>query len=59
MVSKKGKKKSFSVAEKNAFAAGRSYAKAKAGKRVVLSSRKERESFRNGVNSVRGRRGRK
>lgn len=34
---------------------GRAYAAAKAGKRVKISDEKQKQSFRNGVNAVRGK----
>lgn len=46
-------KEQYSEQEKKAFRAGKVYATAKAGKRVVLKTEKEKESFRNGVKSVR------
>ena len=48
----KGKKSQYSAAEKQAYAAGKAYAAAKAGQRVGLKTEKEKESFRNGMKSV-------
>ena len=45
-------KRSFSEREKRAFSAGRGYGAAKRGKRVKCNTAKEKQSFRNGVNSV-------
>ena len=45
----------YSTKERKAFHMGRAYAAAKAGKRVKLSDDKTKQSFRNGVNSVRGK----
>lgn len=46
-------KKQFTEREKRAFSAGKGYAAAKAGKRVACKTEKEKQSFRNGVKSVR------
>lgn len=48
-------KRQFTEREKRAFSAGKGYAAAKAGKRVACKTEKEKESFRNGVNAVRGK----
>ncbi len=48
-------KKQFTEREKRAFSAGKGYAAAKAGKRVACKTEKEKQSFRNGVNAVRGK----
>ena len=48
-------KKTYTAKEKKAYHMGRAYATAKAGKRVKCTSEKEKQSFRNGVNAVRGR----
>ena len=50
------KRKTYSDAEKRAYASGQAYAAAKKGKRVSLKTAKERKSFSNGVKSVRGKR---
>lgn len=47
------RKKKYSVREKRAYSAGRAYAAAKKGKRVRCNSYSEKQSFLNGVNSVR------
>lgn len=47
-------KKQYSEDEKRAWSAGRGFAAAKAGKRCSFKTQKERESFKNGVKSVRG-----
>ena len=44
-------KRSYTVKEKRAYDAGRAYAKAKAGKRMGLKTKKEQESFKNGYKS--------
>lgn len=49
-------KKSYSAKERKAYHMGRAYAAAKAGKRVNCPDSKSKQSFRNGVNSVRGKR---
>ena len=43
----------FTEREKRAFSAGKGYAAAKAGKRVACKTEREKQSFRNGVKSVR------
>lgn len=48
-------KKTYTAKERKAYHMGRAYAAAKAGKRVKCTSEKEKQSFRNGVNAVRGR----
>lgn len=48
-------KRTFSEREKRAFSAGKGYAAAKAGKRVKCETEAEKQSFRNGVNAVRGK----
>lgn len=48
-------KKTYSPEEEKAYHMGRAYATAKAGKRVKCTSEKEKQSFRNGVNAVRGK----
>lgn len=48
-------KRQFTEREKRAYSAGCGYAAAKAGKRVDCKTEKEKESFRNGVKSVRER----
>ena len=48
-------KKSYSSRERKAYHMGRAYAAAKAGKRVKCPDDKSKQSFRNGVNSVRGK----
>ena len=48
-------KKKYSTKERKAFHMGRAYAAAKAGKRVKLPDDKTKQSFRNGVNSVRSK----
>lgn len=48
-------KKSYSAKERKAYHMGRAYASAKAGKRVNCPDSKSKQSFRNGVNSVRGK----
>lgn len=50
-------KKTYSPEEKKAYHMGRAYATAKAGKRVKCTGEKEKQSFRNGVNAVRGKSG--
>lgn len=47
-------KRQFTEREKRAYSAGKGYAAAKAGKRVECKTEKEKQSFRNGVMSVRG-----
>ncbi len=53
MIMAKNKNEKYSEREKLAYFAGKSYAMAKAGKRVNCKSSVEKQSFRNGVNSVR------
>ena len=48
-------KKQYTEAEKKAFHMGRAFATAKAGKRVKCPDEKTKQSFRNGVNSVKGK----
>lgn len=48
-------KKTYTAKERKAYHMGRAYAAAKAGKRVKCTGEKEKQSFRNGVNAVRGR----
>ena len=48
-------KKTYTAKEKKAYHMGRAYAAAKAGKRVKISDEKQKQSFRNGVNAVRGK----
>lgn len=48
-------KRQFTEREKRAYSAGRGYAAAKAGRRVKCETEKEKRSFRNGVNAVRGK----
>ena len=48
-------KKTYTAKEKKAYHMGRAYATAKAGKRVKISDEKQKQSFRNGVNAVRGK----
>lgn len=50
-------KKTYTAKEKKAYHMGRAYATAKAGKRVKISDKKQKQSFRNGVNAVRGKSG--
>ena len=45
-------KRSFSEREKRVYSAGRGYGAAKRGKRVKCNTENEKQSFRNGVNSV-------
>ena len=47
--------KKYTQAEKQAYHGGRAWAAGKAGKRVKLKTEKEKDSFRNGVKSVRGK----
>lgn len=49
------RKKQYSAAEKKAFHMGRAYAAGKVNKRVKCRTEKEKASFRNGVNAVRGK----
>ncbi len=53
MIMAKNKNEKYSECEKRAFFAGKAYAIAKAGNRVNCKSSVEKQSFRNGVNSVR------
>ena len=46
-------KRQFSEREKRAYSAGRGYGAAKAGRKIKCETKKEMQSFRNGVNSVR------
>ena len=48
-------KKTYTAKEKKSYHMGRAYAAAKAGKRVKISDEKQKQSFRNGVNAVRGK----
>ena len=48
-------KRSYSAKERKAYHMGRAYAAAKAGKRINCPDSKSKQSFRNGVNSVRGK----
>ena len=48
-------KKNYSAKERKAYHMGRAYAAAKAGKRVKCSDEKTKQSFKNGVNAVRGK----
>ena len=48
-------KKTYTAKERKAYHMGRAYATAKAGKRVKGMNEAEKQSFRNGVNTVRGR----
>lgn len=48
-------KKTYTAKEKKAYHMGRAYAAAKAGKRVKISDEKQKQSFCNGVNAVRGK----
>ena len=48
-------KKKYSAKERKAFHMGRAYATAKAGKRVKCPDTKTEQSFKNGVNAVKGR----
>lgn len=54
MVGKKAKRVSYSDKEKRAWIAGRAYATAKKGKRCSFNTKKEKKSFRNGFNSIKG-----
>ncbi len=45
-------KKQFSEREKRAYSAGRGYAAAKKGRRIKCKTEREKQSFRNGVNSI-------
>lgn len=46
-------KKTYTAKERKAYHMGRAYATAKAGKRVKGMNEAEKQSFRNGVNTVR------
>ncbi len=48
-------KKKYTAKERKAFHMGRAYQTAKAGKRVKCPDKKTEQSFRNGVNSVKGK----
>ena len=48
-------RKKYSAKERKAFHMGQAYATAKAGKRVKCPDEKTKQSFKNGVNSVRGK----
>lgn len=48
-------KKKYSAKERKAYHMGRAYQTAKAGKRVKCPDEKTKQSFRNGVNSVKGK----
>lgn len=48
-------KKKYTAKERKAYHMGRAYAAAKAGKRVDCPDSKSKQSFRNGVNAVRGK----
>ena len=52
-------KRSYTAKERKAYHMGRAYAAAKAGKRVNCPDSKSKQSFRNGVNSVRGKIGKR
>lgn len=52
-------KRSYTAKERKAYHMGRAYAAAKAGKRVNCPDSKSKQSFRNGVNSVRGKTGKR
>lgn len=45
-------KRQFSEREKRAYSAGRGYAAAKKGRRIKCKTEREKQSFRNGVNSI-------
>lgn len=49
------KKKNYSAKERKAYHMGRAYQTAKEGKRVACPDEKTKESFRNGVNSVKSK----
>ena len=53
--SNKSKRGEFSGSEKAAYNAGKGFAAAKAGGKVVLKTEKEKQSFRNGMESVKGK----
>lgn len=46
-------RKKYSAKEKQAYYAGKAYAKAQKGKRMGLKTKKEQESFKNGYKSER------
>lgn len=48
-------KAKYSAKERKAYHMGRAYATAKAGKRVPCPDEATKQSFRNGVNAVRGK----
>ena len=50
------KRGEFSASEKAAYNAGKGFAAAKAGGKVLLKTEKEKQSFRNGMESVKGAR---
>ena len=50
-----GRRSKFSTRERRAFNMGRGFAVAKKGKRVKGMNEREKRSFLNGMNSVRGR----
>lgn len=52
-------KRGYTAKERKAYHMGRAYAAAKAGKRVNCPDSKSKQSFRNGVNSVRGKSGKR
>lgn len=54
MYKNKGKRQ-FTEREKRAYSAGKGFVAAKAGKRITCKTEKEKQSFRNGVNAVRGK----
>ena len=45
----------YSAKERKAYHMGRAYATAKAGKRIACPDEATKQSFRNGVNDVRGK----
>ena len=47
--------KNYSAKERKAYHMGRAYQTAKLGKRVSCPDEKTKQSFRNGVNSVKGK----
>lgn len=47
--------KNYSAKERKAYHMGRAYQTAKLGKRVPCPDEKTKQSFRNGVNSVKGK----
>lgn len=48
-------KAKYSAKERKAYHMGRAYATAKAGKRIACPDEATKQSFRNGVNDVRGK----